>query len=63
MTNQEEFPLDEDKVEERVAVAPPLTLMWWKFRKHKMALISAVVLIIILSGGHLLRVRSSLWAR
>ncbi len=46
MINQNEIPLDEEKVEERVAVAPPLTLMWWKFRKHKMALISSVMLII-----------------
>jgi peptide/nickel transport system permease protein len=49
MTNQVENQLlDEEKViEERVAVAPPLKLMWWKFRKHKMALISAVVLILL----------------
>jgi peptide/nickel transport system permease protein len=53
MTNQvEEIRLDEEeKVEERVAVAPPLTLMWWKFRKHKMALISAVILIILYLGA------------
>ena len=31
---------------EKVYVAPPWKLMWWRFRKHKMALISAVVLII-----------------
>jgi peptide/nickel transport system permease protein len=31
---------------EKIYVAPPLLLMWWRFRKHKMALISAVVLII-----------------
>jgi peptide/nickel transport system permease protein len=42
--NQQE---EEMKVEERVAVAPPLTLMWWKFRKHKMALISTGVLIVM----------------
>jgi peptide/nickel transport system permease protein len=48
MTNQEEIRLDEEeKVEEQIAVAPPLKLMWWKFRKHKMALISAVVLILM----------------
>ena len=48
MTNQVEIPLDEEKkIEERVAVAPPLTLMWWKFRKHKMALVSAAVLILM----------------
>ena len=37
---------EEKKVEERVAVAPPSQLMWWKFRKHKMALISGVLLIL-----------------
>jgi peptide/nickel transport system permease protein len=48
MTNQAEIPLDEEKkVEERIAVATPLTMMWWKFRKHKMALISVVVLILL----------------
>src|SRR5512142_1534246 len=47
MENQSVIPLEEEEVEERVAVAPPLTLMWWKFRKHKMALISAVILIIL----------------
>ena len=45
--DQAEIPLDEEKVEERVAVAPPLTLMWWKFRKHKAALISGIFLILL----------------
>ena len=30
---------------ENVFVAPPWKLMWWRFRKHKMAMISAVILI------------------
>ena len=48
MANQVDALLDEEKeVEERVAVAPPMTLMWWKFRKHKAALISGVVLILL----------------
>ena len=51
MINQDELPLYEEKVEERVAVAPPLTLMWWKFRKHKMALISSVILIVMYLGA------------
>jgi peptide/nickel transport system permease protein len=51
MTNQVDTLLEEEKVEERVAVAPPLTLMWWKFRKHKMALVSAVILIVMYVGG------------
>ncbi len=29
---------------EKVYVAPPWKLMWWRYRKHKMALISTVVL-------------------
>lgn len=32
---------------ERVYVAPPWKLMWWRFRKHKMALVSAGMLIIL----------------
>lgn len=48
MANQVDAVLEEEKnVEERVAVAPPLTLMWWKFRKHKAALISGVLLILL----------------
>jgi len=48
MTNQPKVPLDEEaKIEEKIAVATPATLMWWKFRKHKMAVISSVFLIII----------------
>jgi len=31
---------------EDVYVAPPWKLMWWRFRKHKMAMISAVILIL-----------------
>jgi peptide/nickel transport system permease protein len=31
---------------EKVYVAPPWKLMWWRFRKHRMALVSAVVLIV-----------------
>jgi peptide/nickel transport system permease protein len=34
------------KASEKVYVAPPWKLMWWRFRKHKMALICAVVLIL-----------------
>lgn len=36
--------LDEEK--EKIAVATPRQLMWWKFRKHRMAVVSAVVLCI-----------------
>ncbi len=37
--------LEEKPGEERVYVAPPWLLMWWKFRKHKMAVISGVLII------------------
>jgi len=35
------------KAGEQVYVAPPWKLMWWRFRKHKMAMVSAVVLIVM----------------
>ncbi len=44
-----EVPAAEEEIEsggEQVYVAPPWKLMWWRFRKHKMALISSVVLIL-----------------
>jgi peptide/nickel transport system permease protein len=48
MTNQSEVPLDEGlKIEEKIAVATPGQLMWWKFRKHKMAVASTIFLIFI----------------
>lgn len=36
----------EDK-EDKVYVAPPLKLMWWRFRKHKMAMISGIVVLLL----------------
>ena len=33
--------------EERIFVATQWQLMWWKFRKHKMAMVSAVIIIIL----------------
>jgi peptide/nickel transport system permease protein len=33
--------------DERVYVATPLQLMWWRFRKHKMAMLSAVVILLL----------------
>jgi peptide/nickel transport system permease protein len=54
MTNQTavpgrvELPQEEEKkVEEKIAVAGPGKLMWWKFRKHKMAVGSGIFLILI----------------
>ena len=38
---------EEVATEERLSVAPQWKLMWWKFRKHKMALICAVVIILL----------------
>jgi peptide/nickel transport system permease protein len=42
-----ENPLFEKSEEEKIYVAPPMLLMWWKFRKHKMALISGVIVILL----------------
>jgi peptide/nickel transport system permease protein len=48
MADPFKVPLDEgQKIEEKIAVATPGQLMWWKFRKHKMAVASCIVLIII----------------
>ena len=44
--SEEESLVDAGK-EEAVYVAPPWKLMWWRFRKHKMALICTVVLAIL----------------
>lgn len=38
--------IEEVKGDERVFVASYLQLMWWRFLKHKMALISAVIIIV-----------------
>ena len=32
--------------EDKLAIATPRQLMWWKFRKHRVAIFSGVVLII-----------------
>jgi peptide/nickel transport system permease protein len=42
-----ESPLFEKSEEEKIYVAPPWLLMWWKFRKHKMALISGIIVILL----------------
>ncbi len=34
-------------LEEQVYVAPPLKMMWWKFKRHKLALFSGVFIIIL----------------
>lgn len=48
MADPTEVTLDEgQKIEEKIAVATPGQLMWWKFRKHKMAVASGIFLIII----------------
>jgi peptide/nickel transport system permease protein len=35
-----------DEVEEKIAVATPRQLMWWKFRRHRVAVLSGVLLTI-----------------
>ncbi len=46
-----EFLFEEEKFitgeEEKIYVAPYWKLMWWRFRKHKMAVISAVFVIVL----------------
>lgn len=42
-----ENPLLETNEEDKVYVAPPLKMMWWKFRKHKLAVISGIFVILI----------------
>src|SRR5512136_492770 len=37
---------DIDSAGEKVYVAPPWKLMWWKFRKHKMAMVSTAILLV-----------------
>src|SRR5258708_34496173 len=34
------------EAEERVSVAPQWQLMWWRFRKHKLALVSTALVIL-----------------
>lgn len=40
-----ERPVVEEAKSDRIYVAPQWLLMWWKFRKHRMAMISGVILI------------------
>ena len=39
------LPIEEE--EERVYIATPLQMMWWRFLKHKMAIIGAIVVILL----------------
>lgn len=39
------------RAEERVAVATQWQLMWWRFRKHRLAMIGAVVLLLFYMAG------------
>ncbi len=47
LDNELDNELFEKPEEEQIYVAPPWKLMWWKFRKHKAALISGVVIILL----------------
>lgn len=43
----QDIPVDSEQellIEEKISVATPLQLMWWKFRKHKVAVASVIVL-------------------
>ena len=43
-----EFPLEQPAAseDERIAIASPRQLMWWKFRKHRVAVVSLILLIV-----------------
>ena len=41
--------------EERVAVATQWQLMWWRFRKHRLAMVGAVIVLLVLRRGALRR--------
>jgi len=43
----EPIPLTEEKEEERIYVASQWLLMWWRFRKHKMAMVSSIAVILL----------------
>ncbi len=43
VTSSKKFPMDEP----RVFVAPQWQLVWWKFRKHKLAMIAAIIVALI----------------
>ncbi len=36
-----------EEVVPRVAIASQWTLMWWKFRKHRLAMIALVIIVIL----------------
>jgi len=45
--HQPSRPEQAEEVEAQVFVAPQWKLVWWKFRKHKMAMLSGILLILI----------------
>ncbi|MFN8636782.1 MAG: ABC transporter permease [Chloroflexota bacterium] len=54
-TAEAELPVDAavvvgTRAEERVSVASQWQLMWWRFRKHKLAMVSAVIVLIFYFG-------------
>jgi len=46
-TVEKGWPKDEDKEKEKIYVATQWQLMWWKFRKHKMALVGVFITTIL----------------
>ena len=42
----EEAPLATSTAEERISVATQWQLMWWRFRKHRLAMVSTVVVLL-----------------
>ncbi len=51
LTDERAIPVADDEVavrgDARVLVAPQWRLIWWRFRRHKLALVSGIVLLII----------------
>lgn len=47
-TDVTNFPriIEEEQVEERISVASQHQLIWWRFRKHRLAMISGVIIIL-----------------
>ena len=51
----EEAALPASVAEERISVATQWQLMWWRFRKHRLAMVGTVIVIVLLPGRDLRR--------
>jgi hypothetical protein len=46
-----DYSIDETTIEEKISIATPRQLMWWKFRKHRVAVASVIVLAVLYLVG------------